>query len=45
MTNETSDLVMRIATLEAIANELEQIVLKLQQRIAAAEQGLGQRWV
>ena len=45
MTNETSDLLMRIAALEAIANELQQIILKLQQRAAAVEQGLGQRWV
>lgn len=45
MTNETSQLAMRIAALEAIVNELEQVVLKLQQRIAAAEQNVGQLWV
>lgn len=45
MSVETSDLLTRIAALERLANELEQLVLKLQERLAAAEQSLSQRWV
>lgn len=44
MTNETSDLIARIARLEYRINELEAVILMLQQRLAANEQSLGQRW-
>jgi hypothetical protein len=43
-TTEESDLIARIARLEYLVNELEQVILSLQTRIAAAEQGIGQRW-
>jgi len=45
MSVETSELIDRIAALERIANELEQLVLKLQERLGAAEQSVSQRWV
>ena len=45
MSAETSELLARIAALESLANELEQLVIKLQERLAAAEQSVSQRWV